>query len=63
MCDIITDGALTMLKDKKGFVALLVKYLCSFGYQQDVEHFHCLVHQEALCTEFMTITEIVTIII
>uniref|UniRef100_A0A8C4NE98 SPIN-DOC-like zinc-finger domain-containing protein n=1 Tax=Eptatretus burgeri TaxID=7764 RepID=A0A8C4NE98_EPTBU len=63
MCGITTDGAPAMIGDKKGFAALLVKYLRSLGHQQDVKRFHCLVHQEALCAKSVTITEVLTVVV
>jgi len=63
MCGITTDGAPAMVGDKKGFAALLVKYLRSLGHQQDVKRFHCLVHQEALCAKSVTITEVMTVVV
>uniref|UniRef100_A0A8C4NEB7 SPIN-DOC-like zinc-finger domain-containing protein n=1 Tax=Eptatretus burgeri TaxID=7764 RepID=A0A8C4NEB7_EPTBU len=63
MCGITTDGAPAMVRDKKGFAALLVKYLHSLEHQQDVKRFHCLVHQEALCAKSVTITEVMTVVV
>ncbi|XP_014775527.1 general transcription factor II-I repeat domain-containing protein 2-like [Octopus bimaculoides] len=52
-----------MVGDKEGFVVLLVKYLHSFGHQQDVKCFHGLGHQEALFAKSVTSMEVMIVII
>ena len=63
LCGITTDGAPAMVGDHKGFASLLLKYVRSFGHQQDVKRFHCLVHQEALCAKSVTITDVMTVVV
>jgi hypothetical protein len=63
LCGVTTDGAPAMIGSKKGFSTLLVNHLRSLGHKQDVKRFHCIVHQEALCANSVTIASVMNVVV
>ncbi|XP_076069689.1 general transcription factor II-I repeat domain-containing protein 2-like [Oratosquilla oratoria] len=47
MC-VTTDGAPTMVGEKKGAASLLVRHCEAAGYAQPINMMHCTIHQESL---------------
>lgn len=60
MVSVATDGTPTMIEVHRGFVALLQKSL-----DRKLLTFHCILHQEALCTQTLPLefTEVMNIVI
>ncbi|CAK1600837.1 unnamed protein product [Parnassius mnemosyne] len=60
---VATDGALSMIGVNSGLITLLKKHLQEKNINaEDLMHFHCIIHQEALCSkkiEFQNVMKVV----
>jgi hypothetical protein len=59
---VTTDGAKNMIGFKIGFMGRLHEYLEKEGIKKPM-HFHCIIHQQALCGKFLGADSVMSVII
>jgi len=64
LCGVATDGAKAMVGNKKGFLGILNKKMADLNIDSsNLYIFHCLIHQENLCSKILQMDHVMDLVI
>ena len=63
LVSVTTDGAPAMIGEKNGLKMLIQNKMKEHKSNQNVLHYHCIIHQEALCAKVLSFDHVMKIVI